>query len=169
MLILLSGFMIGSTLFAVPKKQTDDLSLMVLEWIFARPPEGAGAEYYRRMETEAQRCMPIRMRYDCLMRSERRVHFPLRRGVSETFLSLLEYYLPDNDDCPYARRWRRRIATMMRKFRSGQINIARIKTIMRGFCVKANRDEIVFDNCANGCIVLNLVFYELERLMGIVR
>ena len=169
MLILLSGFMIGSTLFAVPKKQTDDLSLMVLEWIFARPLEGAGAEYYRRMETKAQRCMSIRMRYDYLTLRERRVRPPRRKRVSGVFLSLLRYYLPDNNNCPNAKLWRRRIATMMRDFQSGQIDIAEIETIMDRFCVRANRDEIVFAHHANGCIVLNLVLYELERLVRIVR
>ena len=39
---------------------------------------------------------------------------------------------------------------------------------MHKFCVKANSGEIVFAHCANGCIVLNLVLYELERLTGAV-
>ena len=58
---------------------------------------------------------------------------------------------------------------MMLKFRSGQTNIAKIKAKMRKFCVKANSGEIVFAHCANGCIVLNLALYELERLTGAVK
>ena len=171
MLILLSGAMIGSTLFAVPKKgDACDLRLMVREWVYAQPLEGAGVAYYSRMETEALRGMSIEQRYDRLMRFQRRVHFPLRRRrVSKTFLSLLKYYLPNNDDCPNAKIWRSTIATMMREFRSGRTNIAEIQIKMRSFCLKANRGEIVFDNHANGCVILNLVLFELERLMRIVR
>ena len=58
---------------------------------------------------------------------------------------------------------------MMLKFRSGQTDIAKIKAKMRKFCVKANSGEIVFAHCANGCIVFNLVLYELERLTGVVQ
>lgn len=64
---------------------------------------------------------------------------------------------------------RNRIVTMLLKFRSRQTNIAKIKAKMRKFCVKANSGEIVFAHYANGCIVLNLVLYELERLTGIVQ
>ena len=113
--------------------------------------------------------MSIRMRYDYLTLRERRVRPPRRKRVSGVFLSLLRYYLPDNNNCPNAKLWRRRIATMMRDFQSGQIDIAEIETIMDRFCVRANRDEIVFAHHANGCIVLNLVLYELERLVRIVR
>ena len=58
---------------------------------------------------------------------------------------------------------------MLLKFRSWQTNIAKIKAKMRKFCVKANSGEIIFDNYANGCIVINLVLYELERLTGVVQ
>jgi len=97
------------------------------------------------------------------------VDFPLRRRVSRTFLSLLDYYLPNNDNCPNAEIWRSMIVTMMLRFQSGRTSIAEIQTKMHRFCVKANRDEIVFDNYANGCIVINLVLYELERLTGVVQ
>ncbi|MBR1843386.1 MAG: hypothetical protein IJ793_00695 [Opitutales bacterium] len=176
MLILLSGLMIGSTLFAVPKKRETDLTnsrspydmgLMMYKWLLAQPTERAEAEYYSRMETEALQCMPIEGRYDRLMLFERTVNFPLKRRVSKTFLSMLKHYLPDG--CTNAKAWRNRIVTMMLKFRSGQTNIEKIKAKMHKFCVKANSGEIVFAHYANGCIVLNLVLYELERLMGIVQ
>ena len=175
MLILLSGFMIGSTLFAVPKKRKADNNprltgeelVMMFRWFYAQPTKRAEAEYYRRMKEEALECVPIGGRYDRLMLFERIVNFPLRRRVSKTFLSLLKHYLPDS--CPNAKAWRNRIVTMMLKFRSGRTNIAKIKAKMRKFCVEANGDEIVFAHCANGCIVLNLVLYELERLTGIVQ
>ena len=148
-LILLSGFMIGSALFAVPKKRkannnprlTGEELVMMFRWFYAQPTEGAEAEYYRRIKEEALECVPIGGRYDRLMLFERIVNFPLRRRVSQTFLSLLKYYLPD--DCANAKAWRNGIATMMLKFRSGRTNIAKIKAKMRKFCVEANGDESV--------------------------
>ena len=138
------------------------------QWSQARPTEEAKAEYYSRMETEALRCVTFKGRYERLMAFEKYVvDFSLKTRVSKTFLSLLKHYLPDS--CPNAKAWRNRIVTMMLKFRSGQTNIAKIKAKMNRFCVKANSGEIIFDNYANGCIVLNLVLYELERLTGIVQ
>ena len=176
-LILLSGLMIGSSLFAVPKKRGTgnidpslerEVELMMRQWSQARPTEGAKAEYYSRMETEALRCVTFKGRYERLMAFEKYVvDFPLKTRVSKTFLSLLKHYLPD--DRPNAKAWRNRIVTMMLKFRSGQTDIATIKAKMRKFCVKANSGEIVFAHCANGCIVINLVLYELERLTGAVK
>ena len=176
MLILLSGLMIGSTLFAVPKKRETglpnsrspyDMGLMMYKWLLARPMKGTEREYYNRMNEEALRCVPFKGRYERLMAFEKYVNFPLKRRVSKTFLSVLKHYLPD--DRPNAKAWRNRIVTMMLKFRSGQTNIAKIKAKMRKFCVKANSGEIVFAHCANGCIVINLVLYELERLTGAVK
>ena len=96
-LILLSGLMIGSSLFAVPKKRETsnidpnlerEVELMMRQWSQARPTEGAKAEYYSRMETEALRCVTIEGRYDRLMLLERAVDFPLKTRVSKTFLSV---------------------------------------------------------------------------------
>ena len=127
MLILLSGLMIGSSLFAVPKKRETgnnnscspyDMGLMMYKWLWARPTEGAKAEYYSRMETEALRCMPIRGRYDRLIKFEEYVvDFPLTKKVSKTFLSLLKHYLPTR--CAGAKRWRKMIVACVREFRSG--------------------------------------------------
>ncbi len=59
MLILLSGLMIGSTLFAVPKKRkagnnnprlTGEELVMMFRWFYAQPTERAEAEYYRLMK-----------------------------------------------------------------------------------------------------------------------
>ena len=168
--------MIGSSLFAVLKKRETghidpnlerEVELMMRQWSQARPTEEAKAEYYSRMETEALRCVPIEGRYKRLMAFEKYVNFPLKRRVSKTFLSVLKHYLPD--DRPNAKAWRNRIVTCMLRFRSGQTDIAKIKAKMRKFCVKANSGEIVFAHCANGCIVINLVLYELERLTGVVQ
>lgn len=175
--ILLSGIMIGSTLFAVPRKpkvgnagniSENVIDIQLLLWFLARPMGGTGAEYYSRMESELLRCASIKGRYGRLMNYEEHVvDFPLERKVSKTFLSMLKYYLPD--DCTNAKAWRNRIAICMLRFQSGRMNIAKIKAKMYRFCVKANSGEIVFDHYANGFLVLNLVLYELERLMGIAQ
>lgn len=110
MLILLSGLMIGSTLFAVPKKRETnltnsrspyDMGLMMYKWFLAQPTKETEREYYNRMNEEALRCVSFRGRYDRLMLFERTVNFPLKRRVSKTFLSLLKYYLLD--DCANAK------------------------------------------------------------------
>ena len=169
--------MIGSSLFAVPKKRKAgnnnprlvyEVISMMAEWTSARLMEGAKAEYYSRMETEALRCVPFKGRYERLMAFEKYVvDFPLKTKVSKTFLSLLKYYLPNR--YKVSKAWREKIATCMLRFQSGETNIATIKAKMNKLCAKASSDKIVFDNDANGLVILNLFLYELERLMGIVQ
>ena len=175
MLILLPWLMIGSTLFAIPKKRETGnnpclmykVISMMAEWTSARPTEGAKAEYYSRMETEALRCVPFKGRYERLMTFENVVDSPLKTKVSKTFLSLLKYYLPNR--YKVSKAWREKIATCMLRFQSGETNIATIKAKMNKFCAEASGGRIVFAHHANGLVVLCLVLYELERLTGIVQ
>ena len=96
--------MIGSSLFAVPKKRETgnidpnlerEVELMMRQWSQARPTEEAKAEYYSRMETEALQCVTFKGRYERLMAFEKYVvDFPLKTRVSKTFLSLLNTICP---------------------------------------------------------------------------
>ena len=98
------GPMIGSSLFAVPKKRKAgnidpnlerEVELMMRQWSQARPTEEAKAEYYSRMETEALRCVTFKGRYERLMAFEKYVvDFTLKTWVSKTFLSLLNTICP---------------------------------------------------------------------------
>ena len=177
-LILLSGFMIGSTLFAVPKKRNIrddiDLFLMTIEWISARPRGERRAEYFARIEAEASKgkdSLPEK-RFKRIMEKEESAKFPLDERVSQTFLSMLNYYLPGHPGSPNAQQ-RKMIAECVKKFRRGEANVATIKQTMFRFCRRANRDRRTgrgtFAHNANGCVILNLVLYELERLIGIVQ
>lgn len=171
-LILLSGFMIGSTLFAVPKKRNDrdgiDLLLMVAEWISARPFDRTKAKYFDRMEMAA--CRLPKKRFKGIMEKEKSAKFPLDKRVSRTFLSMLNYYLPGHPGSPNAQQ-RQMIAECVKEFQRGKANVATIKRRMFRFCRRANRDREngrgTFAHNANGCVILNLVLYELERLIGI--
>ena len=179
-LILLSGFMIGSTLFAVPKKRNIrddiDLFLMTIEWISARPRGERRAEYFDRMEKaaweEEEEDLLPEERFERIKKKEKLAKFPLDERVSQTFLSMLNYYLPGHPGSPNAQQ-RKMIAECVKKFRRGEANVATIKQTMFRFCRRANRDRRIgrgtFAHNANGCVILNLVLYELERLIGIVQ
>ena len=170
MLILLSGFMIGSTLFAVPKKRNVcddiDLLLMMAEWISARPTEGAKAEYYDRMERRAFQCMDIEDRCDNIAAFEKSAVFPLETDVSEEFRSLLSCYLPDY--CFGAKEWRETIVDCISKFRLGEKDVATIEDDLWNLTADEKDGAVTFDG-ANSMVVVHLVLYELERLTGIVQ
>jgi len=182
-LVLLSGFMIGSTLFAGPKKRkvsnkgsvsvngidipiSEVFSTMVA-FAFARPEGGNEAEYYDRMMKESLSGMPFEARYDRLVTSEGTAHFPLAGDVSEVFLSLLAHYLPNHNTA--SRTWRETIVDCVSKFRSGEMNIATIESKMSDFLDEAGNGGIVFGHHSDHILVFNLVLYELERLTGIVQ
>ena len=158
MLIVLSGLMIGSTLFAVPKKpkissdgnisvngmnipMSEVFSVMVT-FPFARPEGGNEAEYYDRMLEESLSGMPFEDRYDRLISSEGTAHFPLARDVSEAFLSLLVRYLPNHNAA--SRTWRETIVDCVSKFRSGETDVATIESKMSDFLDEAGNGGIVF-------------------------
>ena len=181
-LILLSGIMIGSTLFAVPKKRKivnegdismNEMNISLAEVLFAvgtfasgQPEEESQVEYYNRMTVKSFSGMSVRERYDRLTAKAGTVDFPLARNVSEVFLSLLVRCLPDSNAT--LRTWRETIVDCISKFRSGEMDVATIESKMCDFLDEADKDGVVFAH-SKRMLAFFLVLYELERLMGIAQ
>ena len=160
MLILLSGLMIGSTLFAVPKKQEDvknpdtldnmiyyNMIYDMIGWVVAKPNEGSGKEYYDRMERRAFQCVDFKDRCDNIAAFEKSADFPLETDVSEDFLSLLNRYLPDH--CLGAKEWREAIVDCISKFRLGEKDVATIKDELWNLTAAEKNGAVAFYG-ANG-------------------
>jgi hypothetical protein len=145
--ILLSGIMIGSTLFAVPKKRETNNEVEVLsmmcEWISARPTEGAEADYYDQMEERAFQCVDIKDRCCNIVAFEKSAVFPLETDVSEEFRSLLSRYLPDH--CSGAKEWRETIVDCVSKFRLGEKDVATIEDDLWNLTADGMDGAVTFD------------------------
>ena len=171
--------MIGSTLFAVPKKQKDVENPDMLDdntiygikgWLVAKLNGelngGSEKEYYDRMERRAFQCVDFKDRCDNIAAFEKSAAFPLEADVSEDFRSLLNRYLPDH--CLGAKEWRETIVDYVSKFRSGETDVATIKDELWNLTAAEKNGAVAFYG-ANGMVVVCLVLYELERLAGIVQ
>lgn len=174
--IPLSGSMIGSTLFAVPKRPkvgnawnssenvTDNRISEVFSWHFARTDERSESEV---LWTDGDGIFTG----DAVRRSlwpshgeGRNSSFPSRKWCSRN-VSFSVGALRN----PRSRAWRETIVDYMSGFKSGGTDIATIESKMFNFLDEAESGEIVFDNHASHMLMLGLVLYELERLIGNVR